>query len=142
MEDVFYIVKGGISYNIMRRFDDGDAKLVSTVFNKRNAEEIRDLLNEDYRAHKRKMIKNNKKAFYFTMGYCCEDMPFEKGWVTVYAKSREEAEEIYNERFGLTEYGSARYSCLYDEEQFKATSMHKEGNFGEFSHETLQSDEE
>lgn len=136
MKEVFYTVQVGLSYNIMRRFEDGDVILIGTVFHKRNADEIQGLLNEDYRAHKR------EKKFYFTMGCRSEWMPYKKGWVTVYAKSREEAQEIYNKKFGLTEYGSARYSFMYNEEQFRATIMYKEGNFGAFSCETLQSDEE
>lgn len=126
----------------MRRYEDGDVALIGTAFHKRNAEEIRDSFNEDYRAYKRETINDKKKEFYFTMGCCAECMPYKNGWVTVRATSREEAQEIYNNKFGLTERGRVRYAFMYDEKQLRATTMYKEGNFGAFSHETLQSDEE
>lgn len=77
------------------------------------------------------------KNFFFTFG-TISTHPFVGGWIKVVARSREEAENFFADKFGRTKIGALRCSLVYSEEEFARTGMEQYGNFGRFQHgETL-----
>ena len=77
----------------------------------------------------------NNKTFYFTYG-TSESFPFSKGWTEVIAPDKDTAIKLFNilhkPRFDCT-----NASFIYSEEEFKETSMFKEGNLGKFCRERI-----
>lgn len=75
--------------------------------------------------------------YYFTFG-SSPDFPFQDGWVTVDADTRTEACEIFRQYYPNSKHpDTINCSFIYPEEQFKHTSMYKEGNFNAFCHNHL-----
>ena len=75
--------------------------------------------------------------YYFTYG--SEGHPFKGGWTRVRCESLDIAIKI----FKLYHPNKEGFCCLncsdyYTEEQFRKTSMYKNGNFGEFTHEIIE----
>ena len=75
------------------------------------------------------------KKYYFTYGY--EGYPFNGGWTIVRADSRETAIKAC-EIFHPARSGQIfNFAGVYSEEEFKQTSMYRNGNYGTYTQEFI-----
>ena len=73
--------------------------------------------------------------FYFTYG--SEGYPFIGGWTEVEAEEVDEARAAFRAYHPDKINGVLNCSDLYYEAHFKSTSMYRNGNRGNFCHETI-----
>lgn len=79
-------------------------------------------------------MKNN---YFFTYGTWI-GYPYYGGWTRVIAENKDEAINIFRKVHPDTENGNFCYAFFYDENDFIATEMNVNGNFGNFEHETIE----
>lgn len=84
-------------------------------------------------------MNNSIKKYYLTFG--SSGQIYEGGWVEVYAETLRAAQikfaQKYKER-AFDDNGFLNYAFPYFEEEFAATKMAKEGNYGAFCHEVIK----
>ena len=73
--------------------------------------------------------------FYFTFG--SEGQDFVGGWTEIIAPDFEAAYRLFEALHPTQEGCGLACGGFYTEEQFKKTSMSKNGNFGHFCHERV-----
>ena len=78
------------------------------------------------------------QKFYFTYG--TEGHPFVGGWTTIEAPSKEIAITIFRSLHPDRIEGLINCASIYEEADFRHTSMYKHGNFGERDHEIVLSE--
>jgi len=73
--------------------------------------------------------------YYFTYG-ADDNQPFHGGWTEVNALDIETACEVFSLLHPMRE-GYIHCASIYTEQQFKATDMYVNGNFGHRCHERI-----
>ena len=79
------------------------------------------------------------KKFYFTYG--TKGHPFYGGWSEVYAPDIDAAIRLHK-TYHSKENGFLNCAEVYNEEEFKETEMYQNGNYGRYSHEVLDCENE
>lgn len=79
------------------------------------------------------------KKFIFTFG-APERHPYHDGWVDVIAPNIDLARKTFLHKYPLQD-GLMCCLGIYREEDFRATDMYTNGNYGKYWHETLVYDE-
>ena len=81
--------------------------------------------------------KEPLQSFYYTFG-TASHFPYHKGWVEVRAENRQEADEMFRQRFPDVTPGVLNCSWVYGQEQFKKTLQSYEGySDWNICHETI-----
>ena len=77
----------------------------------------------------------NIENYYFTYG--STGHPFYGGWTKIEAPSRQVAVEIFRSLHPDRYPGTVHCADIYNEAQFRRTSMWRHGNFGHHEHEVV-----
>lgn len=73
--------------------------------------------------------------FYFTYG--SEGHPYVGGWTEIIAPDEEIARGVFRGIHPNPDSDLLKCSSVYSEEQFKQTSMYRNGNMGAYCHEEI-----
>lgn len=80
------------------------------------------------------------KKFIFTFGPNSPIQPYKGGWVDIIAPNISLACQVFIDKYPRVD-GLIPCSCVYYEDDFRATDMYTEGNYGRYWQETLVYDE-
>lgn len=78
--------------------------------------------------------------FYYTFG-TEEQCPFKGGWVEVEAETIRQANSIFRSKYPDRVPGVLNCACYYNDVDFELSGMKEKGNFGEFCHQRLKTEE-
>ena len=77
------------------------------------------------------------QTYYFTFGIS-PDFPYQDGWIEIQAPTMGQAMITFSKKYPHPKHNVLNCAFIYDERQFRATRMYKEGNFGRRCHETIR----